>query len=74
MEYVNEDKPEVNRVDPVDVTKQTSAINYNPQRDSRDSSVCYYNGSAYSPGASVCSDGSLLVCNSSGSWDVSGSC
>ncbi|MGQ9873558.1 DUF1496 domain-containing protein [Leptodesmis sp.] len=56
---------------PIDVTKQTSAINQNLQRES---SVCYYNGSAYSPGASVYSNGSLLICNSIGSWDVSGSC
>ncbi|NJR62710.1 MAG: DUF1496 domain-containing protein [Cyanobacteria bacterium CRU_2_1] len=71
MEYVNQDKPEILQVGSIDVTKQTSAINHNPQRDS---AVCYYNGSAYSTGASVCSNGSLLVCNSSGAWDVSGSC
>jgi hypothetical protein len=30
--------------------------------------VCYWNGQAYSPGAMICSGGSVLQCSDSGRW------
>ena len=29
---------------------------------------CYWNGQAYSPGAMICSGGSVLQCSDSGRW------
>jgi hypothetical protein len=38
------------------------------------SAMCWYNGRQYSTGATVCSGGRRLYCNSYGSWNGAGSC
>jgi hypothetical protein len=62
-------------VDAVDSKKRTSAINSSQPGDKfAQGQVCYWNGTAYSVGATVCSDGSLLKCQPDGSWSAVGTC
>lgn len=56
--------------------KQTSPIvevaEAAPEGNARE--LCYFNGTAYSPGAQLCSSGRRLQCFSDGKWYSQGLC
>ena len=64
------------QVEKLDVTKTTSAIRHAEERGaaSLQGGVCYWNGAAYSEGATICADGNRLRCYSDGTWSVVGTC
>jgi hypothetical protein len=66
----------IEQVGDIDPTKETSPIvEGEPEpEDASKRALCYFNGVAYSTGAYVCSSGTRLFCNSSGTWSSAGSC
>ena len=62
------------KVKAVDSKMKTSAINVGANTQSRANVVCYWNNTAYSVGATVCDNGSLLRCEPDGSWSMVGTC
>jgi hypothetical protein len=60
---------EITNVEPQDPTKKNSPI---VEKDEK-GGECYWNGTAFSQGAQVCSGSAQFVC-SSGSWVYGGRC
>ncbi len=58
---------EATSVEPIDLEKNTSAIQVKPEKEPKSSEdakfeACWWNGQGFSPGARIAVGGSILVC------------
>lgn len=77
-DIMSEKKDEVTQVGEIDPNKKTSLIVESSENENASTGAergtCWFNGQQYSPGARVCSGGSMLYCYSNGTWGRTGSC
>lgn len=55
------------RVDAIDLTKETSAIN-DSEKEVKGDLVCVWNGQRFGEGSEICVQHQILVCNHFGRW------
>lgn len=68
----DENKQNIEKVEPLDPEKKSSAVIY---RNPEDETCCYYNDKKYSNGSRICMEGQIYTC-SYGNWvaDLGESC